>query len=307
MKKNALNNTILSFMLAVALLLTGCGSRKKKVETVNVSPDIPQVSVDNNALVFKDEFGKDCYVNRSMAAGVMEEEKKLTEMETNNHETVPVVEEVKEENNIKYDFGYTIKDVYVWDNLEHKCFAGYANEYQKIMILSTDGEYSFIEYIDDNDQVVRGYIPVENYKKIPNTFIAIDKSRQELTMYIDNELVLTTNVVTGHYDKYDTPSGYFGITGKGTETHLIGKKSDGSIDYSEYVDYWMPFNGDIGIHDAEIHTHQDGFTHGWRDFNQVSKYTYTYNGSHGCVNVSNEDAKEIYENTSVGTKVLVHK
>lgn len=34
---------------------------------------------------------------------------------------------------------------------------------------------------------------------------------------------------------------------------------------------------------------------------------YIYNGSHGCVNLPYDAAKIIYENTDVGTPVLVHK
>ena len=69
----------------------------------------------------------------------------------------------------------------------------------------------------------------------------------------------------------------------------------------------MPFNGGIGLHDAEYHSHEDGTTHGWRAASTFGGDTYLYNGSHGCVNLLNETAETIYNNASSGTKVLVHK
>ena len=59
------------------------------------------------------------------------------------------------------------------------------------------------------------------------------------------------------------------------------------------MDFWLPFDKGQGLHDAS-----------WRKTFDDDDYL---NGSHGCVNMKYADAKTVYENVSVGTKVLVHK
>ena len=117
--------------------------------------------------------------------------------------------------------------------------------------------------------------------------------------------MVDTNIVSG---KQSTPSdiGYFDIDWKERNTYLTGPG------YSSYVDYWMPFNGGEGLHDAEYHTDydEDGNyvrDHGWRSNGEFGGDTYQYNGSHGCINLPNEAAKNIYDNVETGTMVLVKK
>ena len=70
---------------------------------------------------------------------------------------------------------------------------------------------------------------------------------------------------------------------------------DGSR-YNAYVNYWMPFNGGVGFHDAT-----------WRSLGEFNKTTYVNNGSHGCVNMKKEDAQVLYTNTKVNTAVKVRE
>ena len=60
-------------------------------------------------------------------------------------------------------------------------------------------------------------------------------------------------------------------------------------DYTTYVNFWMPFLGGYGLHDAT-----------WRG--SFGGDIYHYDGSHGCVNLPYDAAAEIYDNISVGTK-----
>ena len=60
------------------------------------------------------------------------------------------------------------------------------------------------------------------------------------------------------------------------------------------VGYWMPFNGGIGFHDAS-----------WRS--EFGGTIYKTNGSHGCVNLPKEAAKQIFLNIDQGTMVRVHE
>ena len=74
----------------------------------------------------------------------------------------------------------------------------------------------------------------------------------------------------------------------------------------------MPYNDGEGLHDAEYHTKYDKNgnyvkDHGWRSYDEFGTNIYHSNGSHGCINLPNQTAKEIYNNVEVGNKVLVKK
>ncbi|MEI3138955.1 MAG: L,D-transpeptidase [Lachnospiraceae bacterium] len=57
--------------------------------------------------------------------------------------------------------------------------------------------------------------------------------------------------------------------------------------------YWMPFNGGIGLHDAN-----------WRS--SFGGSIYQTNGSHGCVNLPRSAAKEIYERVYDGIPIICY-
>ncbi|MEG0215435.1 MAG: L,D-transpeptidase, partial [Hungatella sp.] len=63
--------------------------------------------------------------------------------------------------------------------------------------------------------------------------------------------------------------------------------------YATPVSYWMPFNGNIGMHDA-----------GWRS--SFGGSIYKTGGSHGCVNLPPAAAKTIFENIEKGIPVLCY-
>ena len=149
------------------------------------------------------------------------------------------------------------------------------------------------------------YINIEDVIDTDKKIVIVDISDQTAKLYNGNKVIVDTPVVTG---KNSTPTdiGYFDIDWKERNCYLRGPG------YSSYVNYWMPYNGDEGLHDAEYHTDYDEngnaiMNHGWRDYSEFGGNTYENNGSHGCVNLPNESAKKIYNNVEVGTKVLVKK
>lgn len=135
-----------------------------------------------------------------------------------------------------------------------------------------------------------GYINKKYTSKISDTAVVIDISEQTLTLYKNSSILLETDVVTGTVGKFDTPTGKYEINKKRQDTRLTSKK----YNYDCPVDYWMPFNGGVGLHDAS-----------WRG--SFGGEIYKKNGSHGCVNIPPKYADDVYNNVSVGTKVLVHK
>lgn len=154
---------------------------------------------------------------------------------------------------------------------------------QKVYEIMNFGEWSYVKYNDTFGYVYNSYL-----KPLPNDYIEVDISEQNIKYHMGEEIILDSNVVTGKQNVSDTRVGMFEIYSKETSRILTG------TNYRTYVDYWMPFDGAIGLHDAS-----------WRS--EFGGDIYVKSGSHGCVNLPFEVAKNIYENSEVGTKVLVHK
>lgn len=143
-----------------------------------------------------------------------------------------------------------------------------------------------------------GFTTLENLEELTGTFVVVDISSQEVKLYCNNEVILTTPVVTG---KPSTPSdkGLFEIYDISHSRYLIGPN------YKSYVDIMMKYNGGEGLHDAQYHTHEDGFRHGWRDASEFGGDTYLKHGSHGCINMIHDDVITVSDYVDIGTKVLV--
>lgn len=120
-----------------------------------------------------------------------------------------------------------------------------------------------------------GYVKGSN--DIGDSYVEIDLTNQHLYLYIKGSIILETDFVSGNVSRGNTtPAGVFGITYKTTNAVLRGR------DYETPVSYWMPFNGNIGMHDAS-----------WR--REFGGDIYLTNGSHGCVNLPKKMAKKIYD------------
>lgn len=125
------------------------------------------------------------------------------------------------------------------------------------------------------------------------SYVEIDTSRQTVWMYCEGECIVETDCVTGTAStKYATPAGWFYLTYKTPNATLRGFNADGSR-YNAFVKYWMPFNYDIGLHDAS-----------WR--RKFGGSIYETDGSHGCINLPSDAAKIIYENLDYTMPIIVY-
>ncbi|MDE7013785.1 MAG: L,D-transpeptidase/peptidoglycan binding protein [Kineothrix sp.] len=125
-------------------------------------------------------------------------------------------------------------------------------------------------------------------KDIGDTYVEIDLGKQHLYLYVEGELILESDFVSGNASRgWNTPAGVFGLTYKTTNAVLRGEN------YATPVSYWMPFNGNIGMHDAT-----------WR--NSFGGEIYLTNGSHGCINLPYENAKVIYEYVYTGFPIVCY-
>lgn len=126
------------------------------------------------------------------------------------------------------------------------------------------------------------------YGDIGYSYVEVDLSNQHVYLIIDGKLVEDSPCVTGCVKKgHGTPDGLYSITYKESPSVLRGE------DYETKVNFWMPFNRGIGLHDAT-----------WRD--KFGGDIYYSGGSHGCVNLPYQKAAVIYENIYAGMPVICY-
>ena len=165
--------------------------------------------------------------------------------------------------------------------------------------LNHDAELRFLSnYLHSEepwDGTADEHIPVYNVEAtvrglndIGDTFVEVDLTDQYMYYYKNGELIVETDIVSGDIPKgWTTPRGVFAIYGKYVDQYLYGK------DYIDFVSYWMPYFRGYGLHDSD-----------WRD--EWGGDIYTYDGSHGCINMDKEPARIIFENIEIGTPVVVY-
>ncbi|MBQ6588965.1 MAG: L,D-transpeptidase [Butyrivibrio sp.] len=122
----------------------------------------------------------------------------------------------------------------------------------------------------------------------PTTYVDVDLDNQTMNYYVDGVSVLSSPIVSGNIKNGNgTPRGVFFIDSKVPGKYLVGPT------WNVWVNRWMRFTGAVGLHDAS-----------WRS--EFGGDIYTYNGSHGCVNLPSDVANTLYDMVSVGTMVVVH-
>lgn len=121
-----------------------------------------------------------------------------------------------------------------------------------------------------------------------DTYVEINLTAQHLFYYKNGKKLIESDFVSGNEAKgWSTPAGAYPLTYKQKDATLKG------ANYKTPVTYWMPFNGNIGMH--------DGY---WRS--SFGGTIYKKNGSHGCVNLPPAVAKTIFENIEKGVPVLCY-
>ncbi len=125
-------------------------------------------------------------------------------------------------------------------------------------------------------------------KDYGDTYVEINLATQHVFLYVKGKKILETDCVTGNSSRgYDTPAGTYSITYTERNATLNGEN------YSTPVQYWMPFNRNIGLHDAS-----------WRS--SFGGEIYKYNGSHGCVNLPPDKAAKLFRYVKKGMPVICY-
>ena len=129
---------------------------------------------------------------------------------------------------------------------------------------------------------------VEGFDDIGTTYVEIDYTKQHMWYYEEGQLVLESDIVTGNISKGNgSPDGIFKIVYKQSPAVLKGE------DYESNVTYFLPFAYNVGFHDASWRTNFGGTY-------------YKTGGSHGCVNMPGNAAKELYSKIQVDTPVVAY-
>lgn len=154
----------------------------------------------------------------------------------------------------------------------------------KVTILSINNNWYKIRLSNNKTGYIRNDL-------VSKSLIIVDISDQRLYYSSNGNMILNVPVVTGTKGSTDTPIGNYVLRSYNKRTNQTLRGSYGQA----YVNYWMPFIGNsIGFHDAS-----------WRSNSDYNKSTYTYNGSHGCVNMQYSDARILYNNLNNDTAVIV--
>jgi hypothetical protein len=150
------------------------------------------------------------------------------------------------------------------------------------------------ELIRNGEQLVKKPVYFQTARQygdddIGTTYVEVNLTAQHLFFYKEGKLVLESDFVSGNVSKdYATPIGTYPIQYKENDAILVGE------DYETPVKYWMPFNKNIGFHDAT-----------WRK--EFGKDIYLTSGSHGCINMPPKAAKKMFENIKRGVAVVVYE
>jgi lipoprotein-anchoring transpeptidase ErfK/SrfK len=140
-------------------------------------------------------------------------------------------------------------------------------------------------------------------RTVPSRMIVVSTEEQMAWLYQDGTVIYSTPVTTGGPD-LPTDHGVFHIDWKQSPFTFHSPWPPSSPYYypPTQVQYWMPFNGGEGLHDAS-----------WRsNFGPGSNFAPTdlgtgnsILGTHGCVNLPLSAAQLIWDWAPVGTMVVV--
>lgn len=235
---------------------------------------------------------------------------------------------------VRDESGNLIKDEYTWNqhiityvaNLADKVDTVYKshkfkNHNGKVIHLKGRGYYGWcINQSGEVDKLTQDLNKGKSVKRKPvysqtevtdyddnygfgDTYVEINLSAQHLWFYKDGEVAFETDVVSGTRGSHETPDGAFFLLAKSRDVTLRGpekttKDKDGNkkttYEWESPVSYWMPINYEgIGMHDAN-----------WRG--SFGGDIWTYNGSHGCINLPPSKTGTFYNMIEVGTPVAVY-
>lgn len=160
--------------------------------------------------------------------------------------------------------------------------------YKALLNGFSQGEQAKLAYELEFDFYPKTAKDVQYGAGLGSSYVEVDIEEQKIYVYVEDELVFTSDCVTGDVRRHrQTPDGVFYVEYKQRNRVLKGE------DYRTPVNYWMHFYNHCGFHDAV-----------WRK--SFGDDIYLNDGSHGCINMPPEKAKELYEIVYKGIPVVIY-
>lgn len=157
-----------------------------------------------------------------------------------------------------------------------------------ISVLWVKEEKALRELIANHESSTNRKLPLGGYDDLSNTYIEVSINDQHLWHYTEGELCCETDIVTGTKGRHDTPTGLYYIS-----ECIPGKYLTGD-DYKTWVNQWMRLtNSGVGLHDAY-----------WRG--AFGGNIYVTDGSHGCINLPKDFARNLFSEVKNGYAVIVY-
>ena len=131
---------------------------------------------------------------------------------------------------------------------------------------------------------------------IGDTYLEIDLTDQHCWYYKDGKLEYECYIVSGQTTTRTrtTFPGVYKLWSKAENYRMKDRNADGD-EWDVKCSYWNNVSlCGIGMHDSQ-----------WRGGN-VGGEIYKWNGSHGCINMTYDGAKYIYDNVEIGTPVVMY-
>jgi len=194
-------------------------------------------------------------------------------------------------------------DVWLWQNVDHadekKAYVLDSDALAKEIVATLETRSS--NPVEVPTQAYERYLaseslPAANWDSSQGRYVEVNIGKQYARLFgADGTVIWESIVTTGNEPTNPTPRGTYNIYDQKTDFILLGEDNngDGKYDYRHHVDYWMPFNEGVGLHDAS-----------WRK--NFGGDVYLTKGSGGCVNLKRESAAALYRVIHVGDKVIVH-
>ncbi|MBR2527281.1 MAG: peptidoglycan binding domain-containing protein [Blautia sp.] len=132
------------------------------------------------------------------------------------------------------------------------------------------------------------------FNDLGNTYIEVDMGNQHMYYYQNGYIIFDSDFVSGDItvDGHATPEGIYTLYSKQSPAILKGESDEtGKPEYETEVEYWMPFNGGIGFHDAS-----------WQPYFGGDRFMG--GGSHGCINLPYYAAAQLYNIIDYGVPIV---
>ena len=342
--KLKINKKLLLLAATSTLTLSGCGLDDS--ECFGVTPVVfEEISNDSETNFIGDgKLSYSAYLEKTLPETVVEEEPSIivsdgvyvkattnvnirSEANTNSSKvdilglgaSAKIIGEVGNFYNIEYlgNTGYVSKDYVVTYDRAHVnaepidavYFPNDAYIYDEMMddkILVPKGEFTFVYEENDGQLLVDadgsvGYVDKTQVQHVDDTnnYVVVDISDQNVKVLNGKDILVDGPCITGS-PKNPTGTGLFTVWRDEGMRHLV-------CDNSPWVNVMKSFDKNRGLHDAQNYVEENGFSHGWRELEEFGGTTYLTHGSHGCVNMTHDDAMALDKLITKGSKVLVKR